>query len=209
MKNTINCRSCPATWEQESKTETAAVYSGECAPCAETRRTAKFVSICPPLYQRTEIKRLPTAQLKKAMAWKYGTRGLMLQGETGMCKTRIAWEVMRRFMVLDQPERAAVFFDAVSFGHELVSHYKAEDAEDWLTRLAKVPLIFFDDLGKLKLTERAEAELFGVVERRCANELPIIVTTNDTPESVKERLTDNRGAALIRRLREFCDPIQF
>jgi DNA replication protein DnaC len=70
-------------------------------------------------------------------------------------------------------------------------------------------LIYFDDLGKLKLTERAEAELFGLIERRCANGCPIIATTNDTGETLSSRMTDNRGEAMVRRLREFCETIRF
>ena len=138
-----------------------------------------------------------------------GARGLILLGETGRGKTRVAWLVLRE--VLTSSKRPILFkwFDAISFGHEIARHYREEDAEDWLGKVATADLVFFDDLGKLKMTERAEVELFGVIERRCAAELPVIVTTNDTGDSLASRMTDNRGPALIRRLREFCDPIQF
>lgn len=130
-------------------------------------------------------------------------------GETGLGKSRVAWHLLRRILIEDKPEVKFKWFDCVGFGHEIAKHYKAEDAEEWLESMAAVQLVFMDDLGKLKLTERAEVELFGLIERRCANRLPMIVTTNDTGDTLASRMTDNRGPALIRRLREFCDPIQF
>lgn len=166
------------------------------------------MEFCPPLYQRTEPSRLPQAQLSAALSWEYGPRGLILLGETGRGKSRVAWLTLKKVMTGRKPP-SFMWFDAVSFGHEIAKHYRTEDAEAWLDRVAECGLVFFDDLGKLKLTERAEVELFGVIERRCAAELPIIVTTNDTGDTLASRMTDNRGPALIRRLREFCEPIQF
>jgi DNA replication protein DnaC len=173
------------------------------------RREHKFATICPSLYQKTEANRLPATQLAKALEWQYGARGLILLGDTGKGKSRVAWTLLKRVLVEDKKEQGFMWFDAISFGHQIAKHYRDEDAEDWLDRVAQCPLVFFDDLGKLKLTERAEVELFGVIERRCAAELPIIVTTNDTGDSLAARMTDNRGPAMIRRLREFCEPIQF
>lgn len=117
--------------------------------------------------------------------------------------------LLKRLLIEDGYARHFYWFDSISFGHEIAKHYRDEDAEDWLDSVAKKPLLFFDDLGKLKMTERAEVELFGLIDRRCSNELPIIATTNDTGDTLASRMTDNRGPALIRRLREFCTPIQF
>lgn len=209
VQNTYSCKSCNKTWQVFTKAFHAGNYTSECSDCAKIRRTERFNHHCPPLYQRTDVERLPRAQLADAMKWQYGPRGLILLGETGKGKTRVAWTLLKRLLIDDNPERSFVWFDAISFGHKISIHYREEDAESWLDRVAQCPLIFFDDLGKLKLTERAEVELFGVIERRCAAELPIIVTTNDTGDSLAARMTDNRGPAMIRRLREFCEPIQF
>lgn len=184
-------------------------YVSECSDCSKLRRTEIFKKICPSLYLKTDIEKLPALQLTKAMGWQYGPRGLILLGETGKGKSRVAWALLNRVLTQDKPEIQFMWFDAIGFGHQIAKHYRDEDAEVWLDRVAECSLVFFDDLGKLKLTERAEVELFGVIERRCAAELPIIVTTNDTGDSLAARMTDNRGPAMIRRLREFCEPIQF
>jgi DNA replication protein DnaC len=167
------------------------------------------LEICPELYRASEPDRLPAPQLAAALRWQVNPKGLILLGETGRGKSRVAWLLLRRILVEDLPEIKFKWFDCVGFGHEIAKHYKAEDAEEWLELLATIPLLFMDDLGKLKLTERAETELFGMIERRCANRKPMIVTTNDTGDTLASRMTDNRGPALIRRLREFCEPIQF
>ena len=207
--DTIYCETCREEWTIPSRGGLFDRYAGECSECAREKRETAFNAICPPLYQRTDKARLPQDQLKIAMSWQYGPRGLILLGDTGKGKTRVAWALLKRILVDDNKGMRLTWFDSIGFGHEIAKHYRTEDAESWLGRLAKAPLVFFDDLGKLKLTERAEVELFGLIERRCAAELPIIVTTNDTGDSLAARMTDNRGPALIRRLREFCEPIQF
>lgn len=200
-----SCRCVKATRQEVSFGQ----YGGWCRECVQAKRVSNFNSICPALYQKTDLARLPKKQLEKIIGWQYGPKGMILLGETGLGKSRCAWQLIRRITVEDSKPVSLKWFDCVGFGHELSRHYHDEDAEDWLDSLAESPLIFFDDLGKLKLTERAEVELFGVIERRCSNELPIIVTTNDTGDTLASRMTDNRGPALIRRLREFCEPIQF
>lgn len=205
------CHKCSKEWpgktsDPYSKNTTRTT---ECQTCANARREAKFAAVCPALYADTDAARLPQGQYSAAMRWERKHRGLILLGDTGRGKSRIAWLVVRKVMVDQGKDFSFKAFDCVSFGHEIARQYRLETAEEWLEEVASCGLVFFDDLGKLKLTERAEAELFGVVERRCAAKLPVIVTTNDTGDTLAARMTDNRGPALIRRLREFCDPIQF
>ena len=145
------------------------------------------------------------------LAWRYGGRGLLLHGETGRGKTRAAWLLLRR---LHDQGRSITAFDCVSFGHECVrrcrdSHGNDEHVERWADNLATVPVLFLDDFAKEKLTERVEVELFGLIERRTANCLPIILTTNFVGEALEAKLSPDRGAPLVRRLREFCEDVCF
>lgn len=206
MDSDIPCDSCGG--ESVERRIGSRVYH-ECDNCNTGRRVVQFESICPPLYQKTDESMLPKLQLSKAMQWTYGPKGLLLTGPTGLGKTRVAWMLIRRLLVKDRAERGFKWFDCVGFGHEIAEHYKLEDAEQWLSSLSSVPILFFDDFGKLKITERAESELFGVIERRCSKMLPIIMTTNDDGATLASRMTDNRASATIRRLREFCEIIAF
>ncbi len=207
--NTLPCHECNTQRPSGEFITDRDGYAIRCRTCEGERKAAQFERLCPPLYRHSDATRLPL--LAKVLEWKRteDRPGLLLRGSTGRGKSRCAWLLVERIMTVDLQQVYA--FDCVAFGHDLSRHYRDEDnpAEMWLDMLAKAPVVFFDDLGKLKITERAEAELFGLIERRTANQLPIIATTNDSGDSLSSRMTDNRGPALIRRLREFCQVIDF
>lgn len=197
-------RQCPGVFYQEGESR-----SYLCKTCEHSDRVEMFSSYCPPLYRENDLARLPARQYRQAMEWQFSSKGLLLMGDSGTGKTRVAWALLRRILIEDSKRYSFAWFDCVSFGHSISKRYREDTAEEWLEEMSQKYILFFDDLGKLKLTERAEAELFGLIERRCANQLPIIATTNDTGDSLASRMTDNRGPAMIRRLREFCDVIAF
>ncbi len=210
----LQCHACGKKWETDEPTPAPEyVYDRECQPCKITRLRERFIKILPPIFVDTNPSLLPQPQLKQAMVWKYGRKGLVLDGETGLGKTRTAWLLLRRVLVDDGRDIKFAWFKDITFGQELGIRYRNETAEEWLQGLAKVPLLFIDDIGKMKLTDRAESELFGIIDQRCENGLPMIVTTNDTGESLKNRMdaanNAGRGAPLVRRLREFCEQIKF
>lgn len=208
METDFFCAGCGFKTPPENK---QALRRWLCTNCFRKEQTALFESICPPLYQRTDPARLPAKQFREVMAWKFGPRGLLLAGSTGRCKTRCAWMLVKRLIIEDGLSVAA--FDCVGFGRELERRYREEESvPDWLDKLGtQTPVVFMDDLGKLKFTDRAETELFGLLEQRCAHELPTIATTNDHGDTLVERMTENRGAPFIRRLRDrdFFTPIGF
>ena len=70
-------------------------------------------------------------------------------------------------------------------------------------------LVFWDDFGKARLTERVECELFGIIEARMAAGLPNIITTNFVGGSLAGNLRPDIGSGLVRRLRECCEAIPF
>lgn len=170
------------------------------------RTEAQWKIICPPLYRATDPSRLPQDALAKAMAWRYGPQGLLLVGPTGGGKTRAAYVLLRRLL---EEGLKIVAFDCAGFGHEVGRRFRDGTGEDWVDGLAGVDIVFLDDLGKIPFTERAEAELFSLIERRTANEVPIIATTNMIGTDLEAKASQDRGAPMVRRLREFCKVILF
>ena len=169
-------------------------------------RVEQWHNLCPALYLESDRARFPAAAFEKIMAWQNGAKGLLIHGVTGHCKTRMAWCLLKRLHF----EGARIMaFDATSFKHECGSKFYEDPrvGAAWIDSLAKSDVLFFDDLGKMKLTETVESELFGLFDARFSAMKPVIVTTNFVGVKLNERMTDDRGEPFIRRLREFCESI--
>lgn len=171
----------------------------------EFRFKSNWKEMCPPLYRDTDLKRLPK-QARKVMEWEFGSQGLMIAGDTGKGKTRAAFLLMER---LHSEGLSVGIFHGNSFSHQCAVKFFESNGERWIAELANRKVVFFDDLGKFKMTERVEAELFGLIEMRIANLLPVIVTTNMTGGELKGKMTSDRGEPLVRRLCEFCETVIF
>ena len=164
---------------------------------------------CPTAYLETDPSKLPQEPLGRVLAWTPDRVGLLLVGPTGAGKTRCAWLLIHK-LATERGIRPMVF-DAVAFTHQCASAFSSgeDHGEVWANDIASADLVFLDDVGKFKLTERSEAELFGMVERRFSWKRPLIITTNDDGDSISGRMTGSRGPALVRRLREFCEVVTF
>jgi hypothetical protein len=187
----------------------AAREAARAAPVREAARLcldAEWELVCPPLFRETDAARLPAEHLAGVLAWQYGPEGLLILGGTGRGKTRAAWLLLER---LFKERRRIVTFDALQFDHECVRQFRGAGGEDWADALARVDVVFFDDIDKGALTPRVQAELFGLIDRRCVNMLPTIATTNMTGDDLAAKVGDDRGAPMVRRLREFCRVVNF
>lgn len=170
-----------------------------------TCRYLSWRSICPPLYQDTDPAKLPEAG-RSVLGWT-GPRGLLLGGPAGRGKTRTAYLVLKAQHMAGLRVAA---FDCVEFGHQCAERFAAGDGEAWVRRLARLDVVLLDDVDKPRFTERVESELFGLVEKRAANRLPIIATTQTSPKELAGKFgSAARGAGLARRLVDFCETVAF
>ena len=175
---------------------------------AEVQRFDNWKLICPAAFLDTKAPQLPSpTKLDKVMKWKFGPRGLMLHGRSGAGKSRCAWELMKREW---KAGRTISAIDSMfSFTYSKKYSQSPADVVQWMDRLMARDILLMDDVMKSKLTDSLENALFTVVNHRCSNNLPIIITTNDTPDTFKERMSEDRSDAMIRRLKEYCEPIAF
>jgi DNA replication protein DnaC len=200
------CAACQASREAELA-ERLAVQRIE---SSKRKRAAEWEALCPPLYRDTDLAQLPAdakPSIRRVLAWQYGPRGLLLHGPTGRGKTRSVYVLLRR-LHFDEGRRIATF-DAVSFSHQCSQKFFDGRGEGWINGLARRDVVFFDDLGKARVTDRVEAELFGLIEGRMARQVPTIITTNFVASLLAEKLTQDRADALIRRLVESAECIPF
>jgi DNA replication protein DnaC len=175
----------------------------------EDSRRRQWRTICPPLYRDTDLSHPampPAAKLAQILNWSVGPKGLMIHGPTRTGKTRVAWLLIRR-LVLEGTYVHAITSRDFARDSARFNHEGSETLEAWLESMIGSAVLFIDDLGKEKLTERVEVDLFDVIESRAANHRPIIYTSNFVGETLSAKMTPDRGPAILGRIREFCTAI--
>ena len=171
----------------------------------QERRQEAFNALCPPLYRQSDPERIPAAFLRECEAWQYNPVGIGLVGPAGCGKTRAAWLLLKR-LHLSGLRVYAVTSTAFAKACADQWHDNAQAkalAEDTLTRCRRTKVLLLDDLGKQKMTERSELELFDLLEHRSSHELPIIWTANAAKGDLRKMLSSDRGEPILRRISEF------
>jgi len=177
----------------------------------------------PPLYRHSDPARLNQKLVKACDEWQLGPRGLGLVGKTGLGKTRCMYRMLRRLIenlnikaderhpgqpvlschvprieavndaALAKLVMAAMDFDDKTGANRILRDFHCAD------------VLFLDDVGQSKISERVGAELYEIVEYRTSNLKPIVFTSNFRGRQLAEKFTDTtRGDAVVRRLAEFC-----
>jgi DNA replication protein DnaC len=162
--------------------------------------------LIPPEYAKTDRIRLPKPELfDEVMRWEYDAKGLLIHGDTGLGKSRSAWKLCEREFLAGRS--VAAINDRYCLG---IPHlYMKDTAWEESERLVEAQIVLFDDVFKAEFSPRMEEFLSTLIEERTAHERPCILTANDTGKTLMARLSPDRGAPLVRRLREFCTLIQF
>lgn len=185
------------------------------------KRSGQWHALCPALYrdsaewvQRPQAKRvLRYKSVVKALAWAYGPSGLVLFGrESGTGKTTAAWVIVRREF---DAGRFVVALTHAQLSDEATKFACGDAGKGWQSVLKRCDLLLVDDLGKSRFKSasgagRASEEfLFELVDSRIRDRLPTILTSNTDGEGLKAAMSEERGEAFVRRLREFFKHVNF
>lgn len=195
-------------------------YCDECIPRMEAKgsmaaaenvaqeREKAWLEICPPLYRETDAVRLPMnpAPLAKVLKWKGGgSRGIALAGATGVGKTRAMFLLLHRLHWEGHHVTAVTAKRFERYVHQMFE--KDNEARDMIRRAHRADILYIDDIGKEKYTERVESEFHDLIETRTANLRPILWTANNNGTGLEAMMSPERGAPILRRLREFTEII--
>ncbi len=192
-----------------------------CQPCSEKETHWDYPFIYKEIFSRkglefaTKHPEYPVAFLNtdrarspiydKAEAWepKDDKCGLILHGETGGGKSRAAWLVFNKLWMRNFPDRS-LFLQMRKFEGLIEKGFDDRDHGKVLDILISCPVLVLDDLGKERLTQRLESDLFAVLDERTSNLKTTIITTNYTGDKLVDRFQNKEtGVALVRRLRDY------
>lgn len=213
----------------------AGFFTMRCADCATKHSRAKadeeqylrrikledeWTEICPADYIagsveeckanpfKTDTTRLPVVQAFAANGWTFGkNKGLWFNGPPGKCKTRLMWHILKNQLWMEGYKVTAL--TAAQFSRGSSDSAAKGQASEWAERLVSARALFIDDLGKGRMTELNEADLFDILDRRIASgtSRPTFVTSNLQLKQFAG-ISLNRGEPLIRRL-NLLDMIAF
>lgn len=172
------------------------------------RLISEFREICPIEYQKTNLNdaRMPSRIVQnKVLTWEPTSKGLMLCGKTGLGKTRLVWKLVEKLMI-DDGIRVRVINDP-SLSREYSKRVSEGTANDWVDRLSETPVLFIDDFGKSSPTARYKEAFYDILENRTNNGKPILITSQWDASDIVTQFGDHDGAAIVRRLMEFCNII--
>jgi DNA replication protein DnaC len=138
---------------------------------------------------------------------------LLLWGPTGTGKTHQAYGAIRALTAAGCATRWDATTAADLYGQ--MRPRPGIDVEYQLRRIVRVPLLLLDDLGAAKSSEWTEELTFRLLNWRCQNRLPTLITTNLPP--VRDQrvpqgarvLRDMVGDRVLSRLSGMCEPVEF
>lgn len=167
----------------------------------------EWAKICPALYADTDPARIPAHFKPFVDSWELNNIAPAFVGMAGQLKTRSAFELLKRHHF------SGVWVEAISstrfakiaadqFDDDKEVRAKSRATLEWCHNCA---LLLLDDLGKQKMSERAELELYDLLEHRTSNMLPTVWTANAVGAELLAMFSKDRGEPILRRLAEFSE----
>lgn len=195
----VTCPSCIAVAGMAEKERAAAER--------HAKMDERWARICPPQYDDTDTARLPRPYQIIIQSWKFGCKGLGLQGAAGKGKTRTAFCILKKQHFMG---RKCAAISAKRLGKLALDMFDSSSAvkaaaRNTIARCQGAEILLLDDLGKGRMTERPEEELYDLLEYRTSHRLPTFWTSEHAGEMLRASLSDERGPAIMRRLDQFSE----
>lgn len=138
---------------------------------------------------------------------KIQTNGLIITGKSGVGKTHLAAAIANKLIENDKivlMGRLTTLLDMIR--ETFRDNTKSEN--ELIELYSNVDMIIIDDLGTEKISSWALEKLYTIIQNRCENRLPIIITTRFDKEGLIERFSYSNDQdlvdATISKLYQMC-----
>lgn len=128
--------------------------------------------------------------------------GILLHGPVGSGKTFYAACIAN---ALIEQGRAAIMTNFATVVNEMQESFSGR--QDYLDRLAWVPLLILDDLGIERETSYMQEQVYNIIDARYRTQKPLIVTTNIPLDEITKP-KDIAYERTFDRVLEMCHPIK-
>jgi len=192
-----------------------------CDPCTETlsrqseqdaissaKEASKnrFWAEMPTIYRNTDFRAF-SANLQKLISEfnPNDGKGVGIVGASGERKTRAAILLLEKAFLGGSK---TMFLPSQQFSR-LISDQFSDDpkkklsADEGIYRAHSCDFLLIDDLGKGRMTDRAESDLYALLEDRTSWGRATIWTSNSNARQLHGMFTPDRADAILRRLTEF------
>jgi DNA replication protein DnaC len=155
---------------------------------------ARRIDAAIPRRYRAAVPRLP--ETDDWLAGAADGAGMLLAGPTGTGKTHEAYGAVRAWAAAVVARTGVVIFGNVA---DLLDRARP-DGDLSVPTIADADLLLLDDLGAFKASEWTAEALYRIVDRRWADCLPTLVTTNMPPDALREWVGDRLASRLAATL---------
>lgn len=130
-------------------------------------------------------------------------KGLLLFGDVGVGKTFLAACIVNALINQGVP---CLMTNFARLTNTLSGMF--EGKQEYIDKLNSFPLVVIDDLGAERDTEYVGEIVHNIIDSRCREGLPLIITTNLDGKEL-ENPKDIRKRRIYSRLFEMCIPVKF
>lgn len=146
--------------------------------------------------------------------------GLYLHGPRGTGKTTDACRLLKAYVMRNTDAQGYCSARFVSTSRWLSSMQdtfgmRGVSGDELFYRVANTTFLVLDDIGKISATnpDWAVRKLFDLVDERCSNHRPTVITSKFSLPELVGRLTvngdDDIGGDIVSRIRKMCQPKRY
>lgn len=134
-----------------------------------------------------------------------GGLGAYFHGAPGVGKTYAAVSLIKGWMD-EHPYGDPMFVTAPQLVSEMASTYNTGlTKEDVALRYSTCPFLVIDDLGKEERSDASVSRIWRIINERCSNGRPTVITSQLSPSGLLARLSDEDAMSLGSRIKGYYE----